>query len=584
MATEIFKICHLKNNIIDIIDVFNNSKELKQFTYNDIQTTPEVFDGIFDTEERENIIKNNIQIRFQPFFIHIDDTIEIIKKKIIATSNMAFEEIYLFASYLSKINLKNIYERLTLNEKEINKEIMINFLLNSNQEELIDKLPKKDFFTYTDLLELDIDNKEVLINMSIGQTISDTFEFLVNPYNTISFVYSDYLQDMIKTTNKSILLSNFINSNKIYKNSIYLCPIINLSSFLEKISDVIDNNIIKLYYPYLSQKGISSIAEVIQQQPILKSQSLELIDSNFERNIDNVNLFYNLFNTRKEELNYSSKGILNFNILIEPDIFYSLPLDTIFKIIHASKEIPFIKYNPSKRMENIYRLYTNNISTTGKKIPFLNKSLIFKLIKQIGKTKSVSLYIDKTFNGENIPITCTFNPNASINISANFTKPFSISEINELIINNVNPVISIVKSHMEQTGYSVPLFKDLYDENTQVNDIDYGLSINIEQTIDIPKIIGCLSSIFTIEQGNLKKGIKMRFKKVSNFSEMDSIEIFVLDLYKEEASPLEIINALISNFSITEAEAKEKVSEILRSAEVVKTLYRSKQIKSDKNP
>ena len=202
MATEIFKICHLKNNIIDIIDVFNNSKELKQFTYNDIQTTPEVFDGIFDTEERENIIKNNIQIRFQPFFIHIDDTIEIIKKKIIATSNMAFEEIYLFASYLSKINLKNIYERLTLNEKEINKEIMINFLLNSNQEELIDKLPKKDFFTYTDLLELDIDNKEVLINMSIGQTISDTFEFLVNPYNTISFVYSDYLQDMIKTTNK----------------------------------------------------------------------------------------------------------------------------------------------------------------------------------------------------------------------------------------------------------------------------------------------------------------------------------------------------------------------------------------------
>ena len=57
------------------------------------------------------------------------------------------------------------------------------------------------------------------------------------------------------------------------------------------------------------------------------------------------------------------------------------------------KQLPLIKYNPSKKMENIYRLYTNKVSTKGVKIPYLSKSLIFKLMKIIGRTKSVSCYI-----------------------------------------------------------------------------------------------------------------------------------------------------------------------------------------------
>ena len=60
-----------------------------------------------------------------------------------------------------------------------------------------------------------------------------------------------------------------------------------------------------------------------------------------------------------------------------------LHLDTIFKYIHATKDIPFIKYNPGFRRENIYRLYSEKISTSGKKIPFLsnNDILLTSLIK-----------------------------------------------------------------------------------------------------------------------------------------------------------------------------------------------------------
>ena len=72
---------------------------------------------------------------------------------------------------------------------------------------------------------------------------------------------------------------------------------------------------------------------------------------------------------------------------------------------------------------------------------------------------------------------------------------------------------------------------------------------------------------------------------VTNFSEMDSSEAYILDLYKkEDITPDEIIEGLVNNFSMSESAARSRVAEVLRSADVVKTLYKSKQIKSRTNP
>ena len=64
-------------------------------------------------------------------------------------------------------------------------------------------------------------------------------------------------------------------------------------------------------------------------------------------------------------------------------------------------------------MENIYRLYADKISNKGTKIPFLPKSKIFKLMKNIGRTKSVACFITHDYNGETIQIICIFNPDTS---------------------------------------------------------------------------------------------------------------------------------------------------------------------------
>jgi hypothetical protein len=52
-----------------------------------------------------------------------------------------------------------------------------------------------------------------------------------------------------------------------------------------------------------------------------------------------------------------------------------------------------VKYNPASRQENIYRLYADKLSIDGRKIPYLNKATILKLVKTLGRDKMVSLYI-----------------------------------------------------------------------------------------------------------------------------------------------------------------------------------------------
>ena len=96
-------------------------------------------------------------------------------------------------------------------------------------------------------------------------------------------------------------------------------------------------------------------------------------------------------------------------------------------------------------MENIYRLYSDKNSSEGKKIPYITKSLIIKLMKTIGKSKTVSCYIEHYYNSNKIPIVCEFNHDASISVTVEFKEPESESIISEIINKAVNPIILNVK-------------------------------------------------------------------------------------------------------------------------------------------
>jgi len=193
MALQIFKFCHLNNNVIEKIDVFNGDTLYPQQNILEIYATNKaIFDGIFDEKELKNIEENSIPVFFYPLFIYIDDTIETIKKKLISIYEWAFEELYLFYSYIDSLTPTSIYQHLTQDKKiPLSKTILLQFLLNINDETILDQLPDKEIYNYNDILNLGLSDKKVVINKALGQTISaseDTsYPFLVNPFNTLVF-------------------------------------------------------------------------------------------------------------------------------------------------------------------------------------------------------------------------------------------------------------------------------------------------------------------------------------------------------------------------------------------------------------
>ena len=130
---------------------------------------------------------------------------------------------------------------------------------------------------------------------------------------------------------------------------------------------------------------------------------------------------------------------------MHPASAYILPLDIVFKLIHATKKVPLTKYNPSKRSEKIYRLYVDRITLSGKKIPYLSRATVFKLMKTMGKSKGVSCYIECEHKKQIVPIYCEFLSDASIRIMMDLQMSLELDVITDLILENVNPVLLALK-------------------------------------------------------------------------------------------------------------------------------------------
>ena len=86
--SEIYKVGYTKNDLVIKIYVYfglrlvkDNIDEINKLFITDPNN--KIFSDIFSTEELADIKKNNIEIIFLKDELHIDDTIETIKKKIL---------------------------------------------------------------------------------------------------------------------------------------------------------------------------------------------------------------------------------------------------------------------------------------------------------------------------------------------------------------------------------------------------------------------------------------------------------------------------------------------------------------------
>ena len=141
-----------------------------------------------------------------------------------------------------------------------------------------------------------------------------------------------------------------------------------------------------------------------------------------------------------------------------------------------------------------------------------------------------------------------------------------------------------MQEKLENTGYKFNYFNNILDKNVEIVNLQYYCELQISKNINLTQIKSCISNVFNIKTYNLTSGISMRYKRVSNYNEMNAIDSTIVELIKLQYKESDIIKNIIDNYKITETIAKEKLTSIINNLQLVQNLYRSNRIKIKNNP
>jgi hypothetical protein len=125
------------------------------------------------------------------------------------------------------------------------------------------------------------------------------------------------------------------------------------------------------------------------------------------------------------------------------------------------------------------------------------------------------------------------------------------------------------------------LFDSFADENIEFNDITFISLIEIKKNIHLKNYLACLSGVFTVLEGDLSgksDEIKLKYKRVSNYNQMDSIDSFINEMRKNDEDEDVIIRQLIGNFSLSEEQAKQKFSDWASQVATETDLFENRRI------
>ena len=620
-----------EGRVVNINDVFVQERENPFFR------------TIFSEYEIKTIIKNELKVVFLPERIYPDDSIETIKKKFLYLTRekvgLSYAELYLFCKQMKTITTQMAHDHITINGKHEMTSVRVeNYLLNIDNQPSVPTSAggTSGNYTYTNIANLKLEEKPRIINVAMGQelNVASTYEYpyATNPFDAMNAdpFLEIHASEIVNTTNKAVL----IDYGVFIHNTIYLVTADDALIYAKEHSlgvgvggylptpatakPIYESYIVQVYFPYLSAfrddtrrtavemgsaeaSGEADLSTIHSHNTLLLHKlalfdaDKKILNERFLRQTANIKLFYDIYERRTADQNYIDDGIRGVEFIIHPETPYNQSLDAVFKLIHCSEYIPYIKYNPGKKRDNIYKLFTSGVSRSGRKIPYLPKGDIFRLIKTTARKKSVAMYINYTYSNPDIPdhkathlpvpIICEFYPDGSIYVKLSVKYSFTTVEMESIIKATVNPVLRVIKEHVEQSGFHMNLFSKLYHPQVELINLEYFAQIAITRNIEIKQMIKCISSAFNEIEGSLKKGIVLRYKRVGNYNDMSSQDAYIIEMMNKRQNDRDIIEGLRDSYMMTESDARAKLSAALSSLHTQRvSRFRGGNIRIKNNP
>ncbi len=496
---------------------------------------------------------------YSPVCVQPDDSIMQLKKKILnelgINSRVAYHEMYIYTKTDTLPDFYKTFMQATGPKTNyLNRVKFMQLLYNFGKgtvgadhkgtlsvgavEGALEGALDKEIFMFTDLLKAS-KNKSDKPCIGLGVETASVF-FSPDPKKAIE------TSPKIVAHNDYDLLMTQHTQSKHY----YVCLAANL------LGTDHDDYIIKTYFPLLASKSIFSKETLEQKREALLEETRQIMDPRHFTTYKIVDLFYRV--AKEDPIQFVNNGIRNFKIALNPTVPFLVPLESLFKNIHATEAYKLIKLNLGVRRENVYRVYSDKISKTGRKIPALPRNIINSLIKNIGRHKQISVYVAETKFVINI------EADGQCIVSGDLKQPASLEELQKLLTTHVNPFIEMVNGYLQNSGYKLDMFNDLYNNNVEILSLNYVASIGLRKKIELKSIMGCLTSLFDIIDDDVFKTAELRFKRVANYRDMDQQTLLITETLKRTGKETDAVDALIKNHGLTMEEAMKRFTVYLR--------------------
>jgi len=514
-----------------------------------------------------------VEILFSKQVLHLDDSIRIIKTKIVnelnATRNqiVAYEELYIFYFTPEKIDMEKVFQNAldkglspSSLSQGLSQDAFFQYVLNMNFDKYkVEDLDKnKEYYEYEDWIKLQGETKKNILSKPLGLKFQEEYDYLfsANPYQMKGSLFQISPKNRILGYDNNLLL----NYGDIDFQNLYICQAEDVFEYAFK-NGLDQEYICQLYYPILYNLGISSGEGLIESRPALEKDSKKRIAQPILKFYDSIKMFHEIYWGRKSALPYLKQGISKYSVKL--NLGHGFPLEILFKNINATADMPFIKYNPGSRRENMYRLYSEYISQNGKKIPVLSEPVIMRLMKDHGKSNQVAIYIKTVFQDIARDVFICFDIHGKLNIyGESSSTPILPENFQQFIIETANPVIQKVNNVLQTSGYALKMIDSLYNGAVESSNYKYALVLPVDKKIDLKKQNGAISNVFDVFSSDVysSQGASLIFKRVENFIEMDAQSTLITEIYKQTNNSFDVIQALINQYRLTQEEAELRLA------------------------
>lgn len=418
--------------------------------------------------------------------IMLDDTISMIKQKIFHKTKIPIEDMYLYANVRIQLSSTMVYSLLSLNGKVGVLSSSLNSFINNitspsglvaEIKQKINKVEKdspNNIYSFQEIKEL-IQEKIVTLKKPLGIVFNnraninfmDNILLSADPYS-VKEIPDRYV---VYSNNEEVLL-RYIGDIQMSEITIHVCTIKEVIKHY-KYPTVIE--LINLYFPKFDKVPINLKeveTDVNKQSAIFNKTSQQLYTSNVKyfKTIE----FWNNF--LKEDITPPTKSgftRIHFNYKGgDPSI--KLPLEYIFKCIHASELFPLIRYVMSKRREPFVRLYAPNQSKYDTNVPILTKADLNRIFTTFGKSTGVQVFMSFFEGTINSFITLKENGMIEVLFETENNSPISKDppEILKLINSTLNIFIDNINIILKQSDIFINPFKNLMID-TEFKSMDF---------------------------------------------------------------------------------------------------------------